>query len=97
MLDGTSIPGSDYTIIREGSHPPHQPRPRALATLPEDFVLVGGGASTQMISGGAQLLFTSIPDGKNGWLAESTDHIDSDPGAVVAFAIGLRSSFLRQQ
>jgi hypothetical protein len=66
------------------------PHPRVAATVPSDFVLIGGGCRAEYLGSG-QLLTASFPDGSS-WVCQSKDHAASDPAHLTAFALGIPKS-----
>ncbi len=82
-------PNDDYQVFiqREKSDPASHPG--AIATLPDGFVLTGGGASVQY-SGAGSLLTATFPNSDRSWEARSKDHDISDPAQITAFAIGIK-------
>ncbi len=77
----------DVTIAHETSNP--AAHPQAVAILPDDHVLTGGGAFVDW-HGAGNLLTASFPKGDRGWEARSKDHDISDPAQITAYAIGIR-------
>ncbi|HEV2805120.1 MAG TPA: hypothetical protein VGW57_09345 [Chthoniobacterales bacterium] len=76
IFTATSVPSSDT--------------PTVSVSLPPGYRLVGGGAQANYGSAG-QFLITSAPLADlSGWQASSRWHLHSDPGTVIAFAIGIR-------
>jgi hypothetical protein len=67
------------------------PHPEATATLPDGFVLVGGGAKVEW-TGAGNLLTASFPSTDRSWTARSKDHEESSPANIRAYAIGLREN-----
>jgi len=63
--------------------------PNTTATLPAGYLLVGGGAAVDW-QGAGNLLTASYPDGGDGWIAFSKDHLVADPAVITAYAIGVR-------
>jgi len=92
MRDGTSIPPEDYRIFPSVKSPV-APHPSASVSVPDGWVLVGGGAQVEYGSGLGSMLYGSFPK-ENSWVAEAKDHLQPDPAQVTAFAIGLKRSFL---
>jgi hypothetical protein len=65
--------------------------PNVEVAVPEDYVLVGGGAEVTQTSGYGAFLTKSRPDeGLTTWYAKSKDHIESDPHVLYAYAIGMK-------
>jgi hypothetical protein len=77
----------DVTIKHETSDP--SAHPQAVATLPNGFVLTGGGAFVNW-HGAGNLLTASFPNSDNSWEARSKDHDVSDPAPITAYAIGIK-------
>jgi hypothetical protein len=65
--------------------------PAVTATLPEGYVLAGGGAQANW-KGAGSLLTASYPDGSTGWVAKSKDHVDKEEATVTAYAIGIKAA-----
>jgi hypothetical protein len=94
MRDGSPISADDYRVVSATSavtaHPTMQ------VDLPDDFVVVGGGARTNY-AGAGNLLFASYPTPDlQGWIASAKDHDISDPASITVWAIGLKKSFLQR-
>jgi hypothetical protein len=64
--------------------------PTAVASLPPNYTIVGGGARIQW-SGGGNLLTASFPRDRRSWEARGKDHGESSPAAITAYAIGIRA------
>jgi hypothetical protein len=92
LRSGEPIPPEFYKIVSVTSG--IAPHPTATATLPDHFVVVGGGARANW-TGDGSLLYGSYPtpDG-SGWIGASKDHAHSDPSTITVWAIGLKKSFL---
>ena len=93
MKDGSPISADDYRVVSATStvtaHPTMQ------VDLPNDFVVVGGGARANY-AGAGSLLFASYPTpNSQGWIASAKDHDISDPASITVWAIGLKKSFLK--
>lgn len=88
------IPPADYIIVQNTS-PASVNHPQAQATLPVEFVLVGGGARANwnQTSTAGSLLYASRPGSGESWYAAAKDHLIADPATVTAYAIGVRRSF----
>ncbi len=88
------IPPSDYIIVQNTSPAPVN-HPQAEATLPPEFVLVGGGARVNwnQTTTPGNLLYASRPGSGESWFAAAKDHLIADPATVTAYAIGVRRSF----
>jgi murine toxin len=66
--------------------------PCAVATVPEGYVLTGGGACANWKTQGS-LLTASYPDGATRWVAASKDHADKvEQASVTAYAIGIKAA-----
>ncbi|WP_147444414.1 MULTISPECIES: hypothetical protein [Corallococcus] len=63
--------------------------PMATATVPDGFVVTGGGADVTYTRLG-HLLWMTNPTVHNGWTVGSKWHAVSDPGYVRAYAIGVK-------
>jgi hypothetical protein len=61
---------------------------QARAELPPEFKLIGGGCAVDFGQGAGSLLVNGFPDG-HGFRCDAKDHVDSSPGVVTAWAIGL--------
>lgn len=80
------------TFYASNESPPtlsHAPTVTALDNDSRDIIVGGGGYGVSK-NGQGQLLVGSEPNGSNGWTVSSKDHVVSDPGRVVAAAIGIR-------
>ncbi len=62
--------------------------PTANCYLDQGYRLLSGGAEA-IYQGSGQLLTASYPLQRQGWRASAKDHIDSDPGRVRAYCIGI--------
>jgi hypothetical protein len=64
--------------------------PAATCPVPKGFVLIGGGAEVEGKPEPGALLTASYPDMiAQQWVAESKDHVQSNPHRLRAFSIGL--------
>ncbi|KDQ55194.1 hypothetical protein JAAARDRAFT_344407 [Jaapia argillacea MUCL 33604] len=92
LRDGLPIPAEYYKVVSVTSAKAQHPT--ATATLPDGFVVVGGGAKANW-TGDGNLLYGSYPspDGR-GWIGASKDHAHPDPSTITVWAIGLKKSFL---
>jgi hypothetical protein len=92
LRDGSPIPPQYYKIVSVTSAKAQHPT--TTANLPDDFVVVGGGARSNW-TGDGNLLYGSYPtsDG-SGWIGASKDHAHADPATLTVWAIGLKKSFL---
>jgi hypothetical protein len=79
----------DVIVAYETSDPASHPS--AVATLPLDYTLTGGGAYVNYGTGNGNLLTASFPTTDYAWEARSKDHILSDPAPITAYAIGMKS------
>jgi hypothetical protein len=77
----------DVFIKKETSNPAQHPQ--AVATLPDGYVLTGGGAFVDW-HGAGNLLTASFPTSDSAWEARSKDHDVVDPASISAYAIGIR-------
>jgi hypothetical protein len=77
----------DVKIVHETSNP--APHPQAVAILPDDYVMTGGGAFVNW-HGAGNLLTASFPNGEHSWEARSKDHDISDPAQITAYVIGIK-------
>ena len=87
------ISDRDYIVVENESGV--ESHPSISATIPEEFSMVGGGARSNYPGIIGQLLISSYPSSSSQWLAGSKDHSASAPSTITSFAIGLRSSFLK--
>lgn len=62
--------------------------PEVSASLPSDYLMVGGGAHAN-VSGNCHVLTASFPS-LDSWTARSHEHLGADPASVTAYAIGIR-------
>jgi hypothetical protein len=65
--------------------------PSAIATVPGNYVLTGGGAQANWKSEGS-LLKASYPASPNSWVGVSKNPTGGEPATVTAYAIGIRDS-----
>jgi len=64
--------------------------PSATATVPEGYIMVGGGATIQCDGKGGQMLIESYPSAKNKWSVKSRNcHIEREC-TITAHAIGIK-------
>jgi hypothetical protein len=79
-----------HIVITEGKSFGHHTH--AIANVPDDYVLIGGGASISPGQGVPGALLTgSYPDiNKKTWHAEAKDHIKPFPHTLKAYAVGLK-------
>ena len=94
--DGKLIPQASYKSKSLKSD--LADHPFKVVTLPDGFILVGGGAETKGAPDKGQLLTASCPgpEGES-WLAKSKDHIVPDrPSVIRVHAIGLKRDFLEK-
>jgi hypothetical protein len=91
MKNGSPIPDDAYTIVsatsKKASHPTLTVR------LPDQFVVVGGGARANFIGLGS-MLYGTHPLDSQAWLGAAKDHLKPDPSTITVWAIGLNVSFL---
>lgn len=71
-----------------------QAHPRITASVPSDYVMVGGGAFINYGTGQGNLLVSSYPSSPNTWYAEGKDSVLSSPATITAYAIGYRVGYL---
>jgi hypothetical protein len=64
------------------------PHPRSTATLPDGFVITGGGAEVHW-KGAGNLLWDLEPNA-GGFTAASKDHDISDPSSITTYALGIQ-------
>jgi vibriolysin len=83
-------PGDEWEVHYEFQQSAAAHHPRAVATLPEGFVLTGGGAFVHASGGAGNILTASFPNTDRSWEARSEDFDISDPCQISAHAIGVR-------
>jgi hypothetical protein len=88
---GLYDPHDEWEVVVANQTSDPAQHPQAVATLPEGYVLTGGGAFVDYGSGYGNLLTASFPNGDSGWEARSKDHLVADPAKVTAYAIGIRA------
>lgn len=70
--------------------------PSASSTIPNGYMLLGGGAKVNQDNGMGNMLVTSRPlvssTPWNGWYAESADQIDPDLATITVYSIGIQRS-----
>ena len=94
MRDGCPIAESNYQVVHATS--PILAHPATQANLAPGFMVVGGGARTES-SGPGSLLFASYPTADlSGWIGRAKDHVESSPGTITVWAIGLKERFLKE-
>ncbi|SHN23751.1 hypothetical protein [Chitinophaga sp. CF418] len=69
------------------------PHPATAVTIENAYTLIGGGAK---VESAGNLLVYSYPYGST-WFAASKDHEVSDPSAITAYALGLKTAVLNQK
>lgn len=84
-LTRSQLRDSIHLVTEESGRGDH---PEATALLPNDFVLVGGGAKVEW-SGEGNLLTASFPATQQSWRARSKDHGKPSPANLRAYALGL--------
>jgi hypothetical protein len=85
-----SVPGiGNFVNAIQSSLSGYSNWPEAVAAAPYGYALTGGGADTTYYGVG-QLLWKNMPTPYGTWAAGSKDHLESDPGYVRSYAIGLR-------
>jgi hypothetical protein len=65
------------------------PHPEVTASIPEDFILLGGGFNV-LWRGEGNLATASFPTASGAWTVRSKDHELADPSSLRAYAIGIR-------
>ena len=69
--------------------------PWATVSIPDGYLLTGGGARISSADSGAGVvLFSSYPSSNNTWKAVAHQHISPGTGKVTAYAIGVRHKSL---
>ena len=89
---GLYDPHDEWEVVVANQTSDPAQHPQAVATLPEGYVLTGGGAFVDYGAGYGNLLTASFPNGDSGWEARSKDHLVADPAKITAFAIGIRAN-----
>ncbi|MEA2756995.1 MAG: hypothetical protein QOJ54_3284 [Aliidongia sp.] len=79
----------DVVIKSETSNP--APHPQAIAVLPGNYTMTGGGAFVDYGSGVGNILTASFPNSDKSWEVRSKDHDIADSAQITAYAIGMRS------
>jgi hypothetical protein len=82
-------PQDEWEVIITSETSDPAPHPEAVAFLPADYTLTGGGAFVDW-RGQGNLLTASFPHSDSSWEARSKDHDAPDPSRITAYAIGLR-------
>jgi hypothetical protein len=82
-------PHNEWDVTIQSSTSGPDAHPTAVATLPQGYVLTGGGAFVDW-TGAGNLLTASFPNAALSWEASSKDHDISDPAAITAYVIGIR-------
>lgn len=68
------------------------PNPQATATLPNDYVLTGGGARI-VFPGRGNLIYATYPVSERQWMVKAKQHCEESPNAHAwAYAIGIKPS-----
>lgn len=66
----------------------------ATASIPDNFILLGGGFQV-FWRGAGSLATASFPtSNRQGWIARSKDHEQSDPSYLTSYAIGIQQQLL---
>jgi hypothetical protein len=68
--------------------------PEAAVSVPDGWVLIGGGFKVNYDNGAGNIGTASFPDGPTTWRARSKAHITADPEAIRVYAIGLSQRLL---
>lgn len=82
-------PRDDWEVTYAAQTSEVSRRPQATVMLPEDFVLMGGGARVNW-EGAGSMLTGSFPADEAAWTAQAQDQGYECPASVTAFAIGMR-------
>jgi hypothetical protein len=89
-IDGVSRSTLRNSITCVSSKSVIASHPSMSVRLPDGYQLLGGGARIENSDGGrGSLLVASCFYGKYSWYAEAKDHMESNPAAVQAYAIGI--------
>jgi hypothetical protein len=75
-------------IIRKATSTNISNFPEATVVLPDNYILVGGGA-TDNYNGYGNMLTASYPTSTSSWHAEGKAYRRSDPSTITAYAIGI--------
>ena len=78
----------DVVITQQTSDPAQHPN--ITATLPDGYILTGGGAFVNYGNGYGNILTATFPSSQSTWEARSKDHLVADPAQLTAYAIGIR-------
>lgn len=63
--------------------------PTAQISVDPAYVMTGGGAQVKY-AGYGNMLTATYPLSENLWVAESKDHLESDPASLIVYAIGIK-------
>jgi hypothetical protein len=77
-------------FIRKASSTSPSEFPTRTAILPDDYILVGGGASIRY-NGYGNMLVASYPTNLSSWYASGKSYRRCDPSYIDTYAIGLRN------
>lgn len=86
---GLHDPNNLYEVVIAQATSDPAPHPTVTATVPEGYVICGGGANAHY-TGNGSLLTSSLPVDNQTWFAASKDHKVSDQATITAYAVGLR-------
>lgn len=75
----------DTTVSLSANHP------SATATIPSNYLLIGGGAFDNYGTGYGNMLVDSYPASSTTWYVEGKDHRRPDPCTITAYAIGIKN------
>lgn len=82
-----------YEVVVSETTSPVASHPKAVATAPAGFVMVGGGCrvnwETDPAAAGS-LLTASFPSSANTWECRAKDHEAASPASVTAYAVAIR-------
>ena len=82
-------PGDDWDVRIFNQPGQTAQHPNASVTVPNSYVMTGGGAKVNW-TGAGNLLTASYPIDQYRWEARSKDHMIASPAAITVYAIGIR-------
>jgi hypothetical protein len=79
--------------VFSAANPTPQEFPEVTASIPDGYLLTGGGAFANWRGGAGNMLTASGLAGNNGWYAASKSHGPGDSIILSAYAIGIQTKF----
>ena len=92
-IDGFALglhdPKDEWDVVIVPVDSPPANHPEAVASVPQGYVMTGGGAFVRY-QGEGNLLTASYPIDSQSWAAKGKDHEAPDPASLTVYAIGVR-------